>query len=391
MPPRRLGIVADANIPFAQTAFDSFGQVRMLLGQQIGPEELSGADVLLVRSVTRVDEALLHGSAVRFVGSATIGTDHVDRNYLQEHEITFAHAPGSNAQSVVEYVLAALLTVTTEQDRAIENQTVGVVGCGHIGGRFAARLPHLGARVLCCDPPLADVAEAAGEVHGFVSLGTVLAEADVVTLHTPLTRTGPYATHHLIGPRELRAMRADALLVNASRGTVVDNTALRGALDTGQIGGAILDVWEGEPTPDPDLLRRTLLATPHVAGYSFDGKVRGTASLHSALANWLGIDPAWDLETVLAETLPPLRSPDAGLGKTAWLDALARQAYDIRDDDARMRDLLTLPAAERGAAFHLLRKTYPRRRAWERHRVAEADVPVPLRAAVAEGLGFTIA
>ncbi len=386
-----LYIVADANIPYAQEAFGRLGRVRLLAGKQIGPQEVADADVLLVRSVTRLDEALLRGSRVRFVGSATIGTDHVDLDYLDACAITFANAPGSNAQSVVEYVLAALLAVYTEEDEALRDRTVGVVGCGQIGGRLAARLPALGVRVLRCDPPLAEAASAAGEPHDFVSLETVLAEADVVTLHTPLTRTEPHPTFHLIGADELAAMRAGTLLVNASRGAVVDNAALRTALETGEIGGAVLDVWENEPTPDEGLLRRTALATPHIAGYSFDGKVQGTAMLYDALVAWLGVPVAWNADAVLsADGFLPLKSPPTSLSETAWLDALARQAYDLRADDTRMRALLEQPADERGATFHRLRKTYPRRRAWQHHVIAAADVPTGYRTAVAEGLGFTI-
>ncbi len=389
-----LHLLADANIPFVQTACQPFGHTRLLPGQEIRPESISGTDVLLVRSVTRVDEALLRGGRVRFVGSATIGTDHIDLDYLRREGIAFAHAPGSNAGSVVEYVLAALLAVYaeqalyTEQDGVLRNRTVGVVGCGHIGAALAARLPALGARVLRCDPPLAEAAEATGRAHAFVSLDAVLAEADVATLHPPLVRTGPHPTFHLIGAGELRAMRTNTLLVNASRGAVVDNAALREALAAGQIGGAVLDVWENEPTPDPELVALSDLATPHIAGYSFDGKVRGTAMLHDALAAWLGVPPGWTAETVLAEALPPVRTPDPNLAETAWLDALVRQAYDIRADDARMRDLLALPVAERAAAFHRLRKTYPRRRAWGRHRAT--GVPDAYHTAVAEGVGFAV-
>ncbi len=394
-----LRIVADANIPYAGEAFGRIGQVHRVPGQQIEPAFVEGADVLLVRSVTRVGSELLQKSRVRFVGSATIGTDHVDRDYLRERRIAFAHAPGSNAQSVVEYVLAALLAVYAGEDGVLWDRTVGVVGCGHIGGRLAPRLPALGARVLRCDPPLADAADAEGRSHSFVPLAAVLAGADVVTLHPPLTRTGPHPTYHLIGADELAAMRPGALLVNASRGAVVDNAALREALDAGRIGGAVLDVWEDEPTPDPVLLRQTRIATPHIAGYSFDGKVRGTAMLYDALVAWLDAPAAWDAAAVLAaDGSQPLRAP-AVKGETAWLDALVRQAYDLRADDARMRALLDLPADERGAAFHRLRKTYPKRRAWEHYRIAAAAVPPPLRTAVppplrtavAEGLGFTLA
>ncbi len=386
-----LRIVADTNVPFALNAFGLFGPVALQSGQDIGPTEVAEADVLLVRSVTKVDEELLQSSPVRFVGSATIGTDHVDQDYLRKRGIAFAHAPGSNAQSVVEYVMAVLLAAHAEWGTALAGKSVGIVGCGHIGGRLAERLPYLGVRVLRCDPLLAEAAEGAGQTHDYISLETVLAEADVVTLHTPLTRTGPYATHHLIGGGELAAMRPDALIINASRGAVVDNAALREALEAGQIGGAVVDVWENEPTPDPGLVSLTQIATPHIAGYSFDGKVRGTAMLHDALSDWLGVPPTWNPETVLAEDLPLLRAPDGSLSETAWLDALARQVYDIHADDARMRDLLALTADEQGAAFHHLRKTYPRRRAWERHRIVQSEVPTELRAAVADGLGITLA
>ncbi len=379
-----LNIVADANIPHAEAVFGGAARVRSLPGAAIDSEAVADADVLLVRSVTRVDERLLAGSSVRFVGSATIGTDHVDRAYLDARGIAFAHAPGSNAESVVEYVMAALLAVHAERGERLRGKTVGVVGCGQIGGRLARRLPALGVRVLRNDPPLAATAPGGG----FLSLHVLLDEADIVTLHPPLTRSGPHPTHHLIGAAELAAMRPGAWLVNASRGAVVDNAALREVLGTGHLGPAILDVWEGEPTPDPELLGRAALATPHVAGYSHDGKARGTAMLAEALAAWLGRDPE-ELTAGLPASEPPasLSLPSAGLEETAWLDALVRQAYDVREDDARMRGLLAPPEVERGDAFRDLRRTYPRRRTFGAHRI-EGDVPEPFRRVVTEGLGF---
>ena len=389
-----LRLLIDANVPCATEAFRGLGTVRLVPGQQITSALAVGADVLIVRSVTRVDTALLQDSPVRFVGSATIGTDHVDLAYLRARDTAFFHAPGSNSQSVVEYVLAALLEVYTGRDELLRGRTVGVVGCGHIGGSLATRLEALGARVLRCDPPLTEAAEEAGRAHPFVPLPTVLGEADIVTLHPPLTRSGPHATHHLIGERELAAMRPSSYLVNASRGAVVDNTALHRALERGHLGGAVLDVWENEPTPDPDLLRLTDIATPHIAGYSFDGKVNGTAMLYAALTRWLGVPETWDARRALADAagmLPRLDAPDHALDETAWQRALVRQAYDIRADDTRMRAILNLPEPERGAAFHSLRRAYPRRFGWERYRIAADAVPSEYRSAVAEGLGFTLA
>jgi erythronate-4-phosphate dehydrogenase len=297
-----LRILADANIPHAEDLFAAFGRVEVRPGAALDARTVADADVLLVRSVTVVDADLLRGSRVRFVGSATIGTDHVDLDFLATEGIAFAHAPGSNAESVVEYVLAALLAVLAARGEALRGRTVGVVGCGAIGGRLALRLPALGAEVLRNDPPLAEASGVQWEYH---PLDAVLDRADVLTLHPPLTRTGPYPTHHLIGARELEALRPGALLVNASRGAVVDNAALREALGAGRLGGAVLDVWEGEPSPDPAVLARCALGTPHIAGYSYDGKVEGARMLAAALAAWLRQEPS---ETSLPEpeALPPL-------------------------------------------------------------------------------------
>lgn len=387
MPFPPLRIVADANIPHAEAAFQRFGAVERLPGAAITPHAVATADVLFVRSVTVVDRALLAGSPVRFVGSATIGTDHVDGDYLAEQGIPFVHAPGSNAESVVEYVLAALGVLGAAHGRPLRGATVGIVGCGQIGGRLAERLPALGARVLCNDPPRA--ADAPEGVHSaFHSLSELLDASDIVTLHPPLTRTGPHPTFHLIGREELARMREDAWLVNASRGAVVDNAALAGALKAGQLGGAVLDVWEGEPSPDPVLLERTTLATPHIAGYSYDGKVNGTLMLAEALAGWIGVPPDPALGKLLApDATAPLEAPPATLPEPAWLDALIRQAYDIRADDARMRALLALPEAERAAGFQHLRKTYPRRRTFALQRVTGT---VPYREAVTRGLGMEV-
>ena len=384
-----LKILADENIPYAQTAFGTLGRVRLLPGRAITPQDLWDAHVLLVRSVTPVGPDLLAGSHVQFVGSATIGTDHIDRDWLEAQDIAFAHAPGSNADSVVEYVLGALLRQAVAEDVALEEQTVGIVGCGNIGGRLAERLQALGVRVLLNDPPLQAAAEVAGTDHAFVSLAQVLAEADAITVHTPLSRDNAYPTWHLIAAEALSAMRPGAWLVNTARGAVVDNAALHRALHEGRLGAALLDVWENEPTPDPGLMRRTALATPHIAGYSFDGKLAGTAILYDALVRHLGIQPSWDPETALTPSENDhlaLVPPDPGLTLTPYLHAVVEQMYAISEDDARLRQTLRLPPEEQGAAFTHLRKTYPRRRAFDRHHLPAAAVPLAYRRAVEDGL-----
>ena len=385
-PAPRLHIVADENIADVEAAFGDLGATRLAPGDRITPAILARANVLLVRSVTRVDAALVRSSSLRFVGSATIGTDHVDLDALHKHGIAFAHAPGSNADSVVEYVLAALLVLARRRGEPLRGKTLGIIGCGNIGKRLFARTQALGIRTLVCDPPLAR----AGEQHAYLPLDAVLSKADIVTLHVPLIREGSDRTVHLLDQAALRRLKPGAWLINTSRGRVVCGEALKHALAEGRLGAAILDVWETEPVPDPTLLRLVDVATPHIAGYSADGKLCGTAMLHAAVLQHFGLASSW---TPDAE-LPPV-SLTASPGTTvesevAWLDDLARMLYDIRQDDARLRASLKKPAHERAAYFNNLRRSYPRRRAFTRHTMPSLLVPEAFRAAVARGLGVRL-
>lgn len=353
-------LVADENIPFVAEAFAGFGTVEAVPARAITPEFVCDADALLVRSVTPVNAALLDGSSVRFVGTATIGTDHLDLPYLAERGLAVASAPGSNAESVVEWAIAALVRTASHRNVDLAGKTVGVVGVGNVGGRLAPRLEALGLTVLRCDPPRAEAEGSAG----FVSLDEVLEAADIVTLHTPLTKDGPHPTHHLIGPDELARTKPGAWLVNASRGAVVDNPALLHSIQSGHTGAALLDVFEGEPVPNADLMCAAEIVTPHIAGYSYDGKVNGSRMLYDALAAWSGADPGFDWTDAYALTPEDARTFAGGFS-----DAV-RTLYDLDADDARFRATLALPDAERGAAFARLRKTYPRRRAWTHYRAA---------------------
>jgi erythronate-4-phosphate dehydrogenase len=386
--------LADENIPFARAALETLGHMSSVDGRALRPADVAAADVLWVRSVTPVDPALLaEARRLQFVGSATAGTDHVDRAFLQERGIAFAHAPGSNASSVADYVVAALLSVAARRAEPLRGRTAAVVGCGAVGSRVARRLGALGMSVLKNDPPRADEAERAGRDHDFRPLAEVLAAADLVTLHVPLDSEGPHATHSLIGEEALAAMPEGAWLVNTSRGAVVEGVALERALKRDHVGAAVLDVWPGEPTPDPALVRQADVATPHIAGYAFDGKVRGTEMLYRALCEHLDAPPRWRAEDVLAAEGDAfhLDAPDSSLGEAAWLDALARQMYDVRADDRRLRAALEGPAEGRAAAFTALRRDYPRRRAFSRYRIAAGAVPPARRTAVAEGLGVDVA
>jgi len=350
-------IVADANIPLLREAFGPLGEVRALPADAITPSAVADADALLVRSVTRVDADLLDESRVRFVATATIGTDHVDTAYLAQRHIGFASAQGSNARSVAEYVLAALCVLARRAGRDLFGLTVGIVGVGNVGGRLAGMLEALGLAVLRNDPPLA---RRTGDPR-YLPLDA-LAEADVVTFHVPLTRTGRDATHHMVNAGLLERLQARVWLLNTSRGAVADTETLAEALDDGRLGALVCDVWEGEPDIPAHLLERADLATPHVAGYSYDGKVSGTRMVLEALREHFGIERAWDPGPLMPPPAHPRVEVPAGAGAQEALGRAVRAAYDIERDDARLREVLERPPEVRAACFKALRRDYPVRR-----------------------------
>ena len=380
-----LRILADANIPHVADAFGALGAIRTLPGREITRAALAETDVLLVRSVTQVDGDLVRDTPVRFVGTATAGVDHVDRGALEGAGIAFASAPGSNAASVVDWVLAGLLAVAADRGETLAGRTLGVVGVGEVGGRLVPRARALGLGVLACDPPRA--AEGAG---GLVEWAEVLDRADIVTFHTPLTTPSESAWPTLDLVHDPGQLRPEAWLVNAARGRVMTPQA---ALALATSRPVLLDVWPREPSPAPDLVEAVALATPHIAGYAVDGKTAGTRMLADALRQWLAASgetaAPWDASGVLAA--PDALAAPAGGSDTAWLDALARQATDVRADDARFRAALAgATGDERAAAFADLRKTYPARREMSTYAVRGA-VPDALRQPVVAGLGMTLA
>jgi erythronate-4-phosphate dehydrogenase len=388
------------DVPSAAEAFALYGDVRLMPGCRIDNRACRDADVLIVRSTTRVDAGLLEASPVRFVGSATAGTDHLDPGRAH-NDVRFASAPGSNAESVVEWVLAALLLLAVEHGQGLEGKTLGVIGCGHVGGRLLPRAAALGLRVLPCDPPLARAAELSGSAHCFVPYARVLQDADILTFHTPLTHTGSHRTRHLLDGSSMRLLKHGAWVLNASRGQIINEDALIEALDVGRIAAAALDVWNGEPIPDPRLVGRARIATPHVAGYGFDGKVAGSRQVESALREWLVeygriIPPAFDW----AAAIPPAPSPlNAASGSAArgrpgslceamWLHAIVQKAFDLRADDARFRSaLFAAPLTGRADVFTSLRRTYPRRASWGRFAVSGVRGHI---ASVTDGLGMRL-
>ena len=335
-------IVADPNIPFVREAFAALGQVVLMPGRTISPETIRDADVLLVRSVTPVHAGLLGGSHVKFVATATIGTDHVDEGYLARQGIGFASAAGSNANSVAEYVVAALLELAHRGSFRLRDKTLGVVGVGNIGARVVRYAEGLGMRVLQNDPPR----QQAEGLSDFVTLDRVLAEADVVTVHVPLLETTRHMFHH----ENLQRV----ILLNTARGAVVDNPALLKAIDGDRIPGAVLDVWENEPNISPELLDIVDIGTPHIAGYSLDGKVNGTRLIYEAACKFFGITPTWHPDPPPPPVPHVELSVSSGEDDEEMLRRVINRVYDITTDDVALQ--------KNELAFDKLRANYPIRR-----------------------------
>ncbi len=382
----QMHIVADENIPLLDEFFSGFGRLTRLPGRTIDAAAIQDADVLLVRSVTKVAAAMLDGTPVRFVGTCTIGTDHLDLAGLTAAGVTVASAPGCNARGVVEYVLSSLLTLSERTGEAWQGKTVGIIGIGEVGGRLAATLSGLGVRCLLCDPPRAEAGES-----GFVSLDVLIRDADVISCHVPLTRAGTHLTHHLFDVPRLAALRAGAWLINSSRGPVIDNTALRALLEQRDDLQVVLDVWEHEPLVDEMLVTRCALATPHIAGYSLDGKLRGTEQIYRAVCDFLQQPQTRQLENLA----PPAGLTELSLSADTpadWLLAKAlRYVYDVRDDDARFRLMLQQATDPRQGAegFDRLRKHYPLRRECLGIRIKGESLPESARALLAAA-GFSL-
>ncbi|VVN11975.1 4-phosphoerythronate dehydrogenase PdxB [Pseudomonas fluorescens] len=374
-------IVADENIPLLDAFFAGFGEIRRVPGRSIDRATVEQADVLLVRSVTNVNRALLEGSKVRFVGTCTIGTDHLDLDYFNEAGITWSSAPGCNARGVVDYVLGSLMTLAEIEGVDLTQRTYGVVGAGEVGGRLIKVLKGLGWNVKVCDPP-----RQAAEGGDYVSLEQIIEQCDVISLHTPLTRSGEGATWHLFDQQRLQQLKPGAWLINAARGPVVDNAALRKVLLDREDLQAVLDVWEAEPEVDVALAELCVLATPHIAGYSLDGKQRGTAQIYQAYCEFSG-RPA---SIQLSDLLPAPWLSEVTLhadSDPAWaLAMLCRGVYDPRRDDADFRRSLVGNVGEQRAAFDVLRKQYPVRRETEGLKVRiEGDSPALARIVAALG------
>ncbi len=353
-------IVADENIPLLDAFFAEQGEIATHAGRAITREHLLQADALLVRSVTQVTPELLAGTPVRFVGTCTIGTDHLDLPGLKSAGVSVASAPGCNARGVVEYVLSCLLTLAERTGQPWRGRRVGIIGVGEVGGRLAATLGALGVDCLLCDPPRAERGE-----PGFVSLDTLLAQADVLSCHVPLLKQGAHATQHLLDATRLANLKPGTWLINSSRGPVIDNAALVALLPRRPDLQVALDVWEHEPQVNLALAAQCALASPHVAGYSLDGKLRGTEQIYRAFCAHFQVPAAHTLSELAPSAGLASLTMDAQTPSDWTLSKALRLVYDVRDDDARFRAAMVgLIEGEEQIAqrFDQLRKHYPLRR-----------------------------
>ena len=345
-------IVCDNKIPFLRGVLEPWAEVVYLPGREATPEVVRDADAVITRTRTKCDAALLAGSSVKVIATATIGYDHIDTAWCEGHGIVWRNAPGCNSWSVKQYIATVLCTLARRHGLELAGMTLGVVGVGNVGSKVAEVAALLGMRVLLCDPPRARREGGAA----FVSLDEIIAGSDIVTLHVPLSREGEDATWHLFDVARLASLRPDQFLINSSRGPVVDNAALKAALQEKRLRGAVLDVWEGEPEPDRALMDLLDVATPHIAGYSADGKANGTTASVRTVAEVLGLPLSdWRPAAIPAPPQPLDFTLDAaGKRRQEVLAEALLHTYDPLADDRALR--------AHPECFEQLRGDYPVRR-----------------------------
>jgi erythronate-4-phosphate dehydrogenase len=327
-------IIADDKIPFLKGIFEPYCSIVYMNGSDMNAAAVKDADALLIRTRTVCNESLLSGSPVKFIATATIGFDHIDTDYCRAHSIRWANAPGCNAASVQQYIASVLANLSINHHFPLNGKTIGIIGVGHVGKKVETLARLLGMKVLLNDPPRA---RSEGN-NGFVTLDNLLNEADIVTLHVPLNSSGTDKTLHFIDDKALGLLNKNSWLINTSRGEVIDSGALKSALSTGRISGAVLDVWENEPIVDRELLDITALATPHIAGYSTDGKRNGTVHMVRTLGKWLDLPlTKWE-PLYIPEPADPIITIDCReyLPERLLCHSILH-TYDVKEDDMRFR------------------------------------------------------
>ncbi len=375
-----MNIAVDRNMPLAPEAFRTLGEVDVVNGRELQAHDIRDTTILGIRSTTKVHAELLQGTAVQFVGTATIGTDHMDIPYLEKNGIQWVYSPGCNARSVAEYITTALLHLAVHYNQPLQGQTLGIIGVGNVGRKVEQQAVALGMRVLRCDPP-----RARKEGHeAFCSCDQLLSEADFVTLHVPLNREGPDKTIHLANDTFFRHMKPGACFLNAARGAVVDTQALIQALDEARIRAAVIDTWEGEPRISKELLDRVAIGTPHIAGHSYEGKVNGTIMVYEAACRFLNRKPSFDASKHMPPPILPQTPFPTERQHLQNLYALVTRVYDIMADDTQLRSV-----PQDAASFDAQRRNYRIRREFACTQVM--GIPSTQYAQQVVDLGFNLA
>ena len=378
-------ILADKTIPFIESFFNDLGDIELIDSIEFTPNRVSDADVLLVRSITRVDEGLLCGSNVKFIATPTSGHDHIDTEYLDEKQVHFAHAPGCNARSVAEYVISSLCVISELKDIKLQGKTAGIIGYGHVGTIVAAMMSILGIECLIYDPPL----QKSG-AHIRFSTFEDIQSADIITLHVPLVCNGDYPTRYMIDESFLEKLSSDLILINTSRGRVIDEHSLINFVSRNPESTLILDVWENEPDINLSMLAKTVISTPHIAGYSLDGRLKGTQMICRQFCDYFdkyykGPDSG-DLPGRLNNRIPISEFEN----ETEAIQMAILASYDVRSDSACLRQLLAVEEDITGDTFMELRNNYPIRREFSAMTVEFHDNTSGILKEKLSKLGFTV-
>ncbi|MBS3945028.1 MAG: 4-phosphoerythronate dehydrogenase [Melioribacter sp.] len=360
-------ILVDENIPQAKEAFSKFGQVKLAHGRQITNEMLLDIDALIVRSITNVNEKLLHNTPVRFVGTATIGTDHIDKEYLKSKNIFFADAAGCNSFSVAEYVITAITNIFYTINKTFSGKRIGIVGYGNIGTKVARFAKALGFETIINDPPL----ERKYGKEKFGCLNDAL-DCDIITFHVPLNKIGIDKTYHLLNEENIHLIKSGSLLINTSRGPVVDNSVLRKKLLEKKDLNVVLDVWENEPNIDKELLQLTDIGTAHIAGYSLEGKLNGTFFVYEKLCKFLERNCEWTPD------YPDIKESIIDINSSSEIEKIlfevTQKIYDITNDSSQLKLLTNEDVVNPDKYFDQLRKNYHIRREFNNYTIRTNEV-----------------
>lgn len=353
-------ILADAHIPYLKGVAEHFGEVEYLPGNQFSKEAIMEKEALIVRTVTHFGEEILSGTNVKLICSATIGYDHIDTAWCESHGVAWKTAPGCNAASVEQYVTASLLYLSHQYKFDLTDKTIGIVGVGNVGSKVAVASKKMGMRVLLNDPPREEKEGSAD----FVDIDTIQREADIITFHTPLTKTGNHPTYHLLDDLFVTTLEKKPFIINAARGGVTDNQVLKRAIANGQISGVVIDCWEKEPDIDQELLQMADIATPHIAGYSADGKWMATKMSLDNINDFFDLG----ITNTPYQSIPSPSQPIIDLSEIEPEHQLHHAVWHTYNP---MIETLALKSSPE--KFYWFRSNYPLRREYLAYRIIHAD------------------